>query len=176
VPAVGNQNGSIGVYLTVSPKRKLLLAIGVLGVAAATFVLVWFQPQKVVVEKRVDEAAPAARRAVQKDDLLASGSFRELTHPTAGKAKVIRSGGKTYLRFEDFRTSNGPDVVVYLSAGDIDGPNRALADDFIHLGPLKGNIGDQNYLIPPGTDLGKYHTAVVWCRRFTVAFAAAELV
>jgi hypothetical protein len=64
---------------------------------------------------------------------------------------------------------------VYLSAGDPAGEPRALADDFVDLGRLKGNIGDQNYEVPAGTDLEKYRTAVIWCRRFTVAFAAAQL-
>jgi hypothetical protein len=36
-------------------------------------------------------------------------------------------------------------------------------------------VGNQNYRIPSDVDLGRYSTAVVWCRRFEVGFAAAVL-
>jgi hypothetical protein len=40
---------------------------------------------------------------------------------------------------------------------------------------LKGNVGNQNYRIPADVDVDRYSTAVVWCRRFEVGFAAATL-
>jgi hypothetical protein len=160
-------------------KRRLVVAGVIAGAAAAVFVVIWFQPQKLAIDKQVNEAAPTPApqaRSSTDGEIVASGTFKALTHTTEGTAKVIRLGKKTYLRFEDFKTENGPDVVVYLSTGEVDGPNRALASDVVDLGSLKGNIGDQNYRVPEGTDLAKYKTAVVWCRRFTVAFAAAALV
>ena len=75
-----------------------------------------------------------------------------------------------FLRFESFATDNGPDLNVYLvnsSAGGV--------SDFIDLGNLKGNIGDQNYEIAPGVDLSTYDTVVIWCVRFSVAFGDATL-
>lgn len=55
-------------------------------------------------------------------------------------------------------------------------PNASRYDaDFIDLGPLKGNVGNQNYAIPESVDLKRHRTAVVWCRRFEVGFAAAVL-
>jgi hypothetical protein len=85
--------------------------------------------------------------------------------------------GRRFLRFEGFETSNGPDLVVYLSAKEPAGPDdwHGYDQDFVDLGALKGNVGSQNYEIPEGTDLDRYSTAVVWCRRFTVGFAAAPL-
>ena len=46
----------------------------------------------------------------------------------------------------------------------------------IDLGELKGNIGDQNYDLPPGTELapGAY-TALVWCEAFSVEFVGATI-
>jgi hypothetical protein len=161
----------------VNRRRVVLTILAFLIVAAVPAVLVWFQPQKLVIDRKVSETAPpAVTAAAQQDATVASGTFRELTHPTKGEAKIIRTAGQTILRFENFETSDGPDVVVYLSSGDVNGPNRDLAKDFVDLGALKGNVGDQNYVVPEGTDLERYDTAVVWCRRFTVAFAAAELV
>jgi Electron transfer DM13 len=90
-------------------------------------------------------------------------------HNAEGQAKVIKlSDGSNFLRLEDFRSTNGPDLYVYLST---DKGNS----DFVNLGRLKGNIGEQNYKIPQGTDLSKYDTALIWCQAFSVLFGSAEL-
>jgi len=46
---------------------------------------------------------------------------------------------------------------------------------FIDLGVLKGNIGDQNYILGNDVDLGKYRAVSIWCKRFSVNFGAAAL-
>lgn len=90
-------------------------------------------------------------------------------HNAEGQAKVIKlSDGSDFLRLEDFRSTNGPDLYVYLST---DKGNS----DFVNLGRLKGNVGDQNYKIPGGTDLSRYDTALIWCQAFSVLFGSAEL-
>ena len=90
-------------------------------------------------------------------------------HNAEGQAKVIRLGdGSNFLRLEDFRSTNGPDLYVYLSTDK-------SASDFVNLGRLKGNVGDQNYEIPDGTDLSKYDTALIWCQAFSVLFGSADL-
>ena len=106
----------------------------------------------------------------------ASGSFIDRSHPTEGSAVVLGDGsGQRFLRFEDFRTDNGPDLNVYLSSAPTDAPAGAFDDDFVDLGDLKGNVGSQNYEIPAGLDLGHYSTVAIWCVRFGVIFGAAEL-
>ncbi len=40
------------------------------------------------------------------------------------------------------------------------------ASDFVDIGRLKDNIGNQNYEIPEETDLTKYATVLVGARRF----------
>jgi hypothetical protein len=40
---------------------------------------------------------------------------------------------------------------------------------------LKGNLGNQNYTVPAGTDLSEFRSAVLWCKRFSVSFGAADL-
>jgi arsenite methyltransferase len=49
------------------------------------------------------------------------------------------------------------------------------ASDIVNLGRLKGNIGNQNYPIPDGTDLTKYDTVLIWCKAFSVLFGSAQL-
>ena len=46
---------------------------------------------------------------------------------------------------------------------------------FIDLGVLKGNIGDQNYMLGGDVDLRKYRAVSIWCKRFSVNFGAAAL-
>ncbi|MYJ29837.1 MAG: DM13 domain-containing protein, partial [Acidimicrobiaceae bacterium] len=84
--------------------------------------------------------------------------------------------GQRFLRFEDFRTDNGPDLNVYLSAAPPDAAAGDFDDDFVDLGDLKGNVGSQNYEIPAGLDLDHYSTVAIWCVRFGVVFGAAELI
>jgi hypothetical protein len=73
-----------------------------------------------------------------------------------------------------FDIQNGPDLEVYLVPGS---DQTSLAEGSIYLGALKGNIGDQNYELPPGTELapGAY-TALVWCEAFSVEFVGATIV
>jgi hypothetical protein len=100
-----------------------------------------------------------------------SGTFVSRDHPTEGVALVLGNGtGQRFLRFEQFATDNGPDLHVYLvnsSAGGV--------TDFVDLGALKGNVGDQNYEIPVGVDLDRYDTALIWCVRFSSPFGEATL-
>jgi hypothetical protein len=49
------------------------------------------------------------------------------------------------------------------------------ASDFVDVGRLKANIGNQNYPIPAGTDMTKYDTVLIWCRAFSVLFGSADL-
>jgi hypothetical protein len=93
-----------------------------------------------------------------------------------GTAVVLNDGSEQrFLRFENFSTDNGPDLRVYLTVSDAEGDSGAFDDDFVDLGVLKGNIGDQNYEIPPDVDLSVYDTVVVWCVRFATPFTAADL-
>ncbi len=100
-----------------------------------------------------------------------SGAFESRGHATSGTASVLGDGsGQRFLRFENFSTSNGPDLNVYLVKANAGG-----IDDAVNLGDLKGNVGDQNYVVPVGTDLAVYDTVVVWCVRFNYSFGQATL-
>ncbi|MCY3632375.1 MAG: DM13 domain-containing protein [bacterium] len=107
----------------------------------------------------------------------ALGEFISRSHPTRGQVEVLGDGtGQRFLRFEDFRTDNGPDLNVYLSAAPPDAPVDQFTDLYVDLGDLKGNVGSQNYEVPRDLDLDLYSTVVIWCVRFSVVFGAAELV
>ncbi len=101
--------------------------------------------------------------------------FVSRSHGTSGQAYLITDGNQIFLRINDLDTDNGPDLDVYLVPFAGDASASLYDDDFVNLGDLKGNKGDQNYEIPAGTDLDKYSTVVIWCVRFSVAFGTAEL-
>lgn len=90
-------------------------------------------------------------------------------HKVEGVAKVIPvESGAQILRLENFKATNGPDLYVYLS-------KDKSASDFINVGRLKGNVGNQNYEIPIGSDLSKYNTVLIWCRAFSFLFGSAQI-
>ncbi|MGB5757128.1 MAG: DM13 domain-containing protein [Acidimicrobiales bacterium] len=106
-----------------------------------------------------------------------SGSFIGLEHPAVGQATILSDGERRFLRFENFETDNGPDLFVYLVAeAGAEGDRGLFDDDFVNLGPLAGNIGDQNYEVDIDLDLDRYNTVVIWCDRFNAAFGAADLI
>jgi hypothetical protein len=116
--------------------------------------------------------APTATPAVPEIVAEYDGDFvDESRYTTSGQAVVLGNGtGQRFLRFEEFATDNGPDLNVYLvnsSTGDV--------SDYIDLGDLRGNIGEQNYEIPTDVDLEVYDQVVIWCVRFGVAFGSASL-
>ena len=103
---------------------------------------------------------------------LRTGSFvgnGDGIHNAEGIAKVIPlQDGSNILRLENLQVTNGPDLYVYLATDK-------SASDFVSLGKLKANNGNQNYNIPSETDLTKYDNVLIWCRPFSVLFGSAEL-
>ena len=125
-------------------------------------------------------ATPPTPNATEGPQALAAGQFVSQEHETAGTATVYRlPDGQRVLRLSSFTTSNGPDVHVWLSDQSVrPGEEGWYAFDdgrHIDLGVLKGNIGDQNYVIPADVDLGAFQSVSIWCERFSVSFGAAGL-
>ena len=176
------------------------MAIGGVGVIVLAVGLALFQPWKLFLNVEVDEAIPVASGPAPTDSAadatgpsvptspegagttttvapgpvtLSVGAFVSHDHPTAGTAKVLEVDGQQFVRFEDLVTDNGPDLIVVLSRNEASSPD--VGDDYLDLGALKGNIGNQNYEIPEGVDVADYRSVAVWCRRFSVSFGAAPL-
>jgi Electron transfer DM13 len=147
-------------------------------IAAVAIFVAWyaFRPERLVVNRRVDEAMPTTQGSSSPKS-LASGQFYSILHPTAGTAAIYElEDGTRVLRFTNFSTSNGPDVHVYMVAAD-DAKDAAAVEraGFIDLGVIKGNVGDQNYTLRTDLDLAKYRAVSIWCKRFSVNFGAAAL-
>ena len=154
--------------------------IGAGLVVAAGLAWYAFRPELLFVNQEVSEALPGASVAQAQGSSprpIVEGKFRGIAHETRGTATIFQvAEGKRVLRLTNFETSNGPDVRVFLVAAPDASDNDTVKNaGYIELGKLKGNIGDQNYDVPAGTDLNKYRAVTIWCNRFSVNFGTAPL-
>jgi electron transfer DM13 len=139
-----------------------------------------------VVNEQVATAAPAgsapapaqssgqAAAPQPQNVLLRAGRFESVRHSASGKAQAIDlAAGGSVLTLTDFEVDNGPDLRLYLVAGPA--TTEGEVEDFVDLGGLKGNVGNQQYELPRNLDVGRHSTVVIWCRAFSVLFARAPL-
>jgi electron transfer DM13 len=154
--------------------RWILILVGVPVLAGAWWA---FRPEKLFINQRVNEAAPAALSS--EPEALYTGKLEGKIHQASGRATIYKTAdGKEYLRLSDFTTSNGPDVHVLLVRAEGKALESELVKgdlDSVELGALKGNQGDQNYDLPKAADLNKYQAVVIYCERFHAIFGVAKL-
>lgn len=178
-----------------SPRRRpwILYAViaGVVVVVLAAGAIVWFEPQKLFLDETVDEAAPVATQpaataptpsgpvvtAPPAPVVVSTGAFSAVEHDGTGTALLIRNpDGSALVRFEELDVSNGPDLVVILSRAPVGSSAGAYDDgEYVTLGELKANKGNQNYEIPATVDVAQYPTVAIWCRRFNSTFNVAPI-
>jgi hypothetical protein len=161
-------------------QRKALLLVMVAVVGVVGWYL--FRPERLFVNQNVSESLPsgtaAASASMNAEPVVVSmGEFHKGSHETKGTATIFTyPDGRRVLRLTNFETSNGPDVQLYLvKANDAMDNESVTKAGFVHLGALKGNIGDQNYDVPADVDLSTHKAVTVWCRRFGVNFGTAPL-
>ena len=129
-----------------------------------------------------DTVVPEAEQAMPPEmpaepTVLARGSFIDIdpVHGAVGSATIYElPAGERILRFQDFRSKNGPDLHVFLSTEAPTSTFGSLGDNEVDLGELKGNVGNQNYEIPADVDLSQYRSIVIYCVPFHVVFSTAE--
>ena len=173
-------------------RRSIWVAAAVVAVAVVAAALV-FEPWKLVVDQRVDEAVPAVSAAApaapggaaapavpSEPTVLARGTLVSHEHESSGSVELLLlADGSRVLRLQDLRTSNGPLLQVWLTDAPVltGSEGWRVFDDGRHvdLGNLKGNIGSSNYPIPADVDLAGLTSVSIWCARFDVSFAAARL-
>jgi hypothetical protein len=101
--------------------------------------------------------------------LVKQGSFSgNMSYTVSGSAKIYDQGGKKYLYLENFSSSAGPDLKVYVAT-----TNNAA--QFVNLGALKSRTGNQSYLITNPPDFNTYNKVLIWCQQFSVLFGASTV-
>lgn len=164
----------------VAGRRRLLASLGLL-VLAALAPLAWYLLSPLVLDRPAPPEASVTELAgaAGVGTVVARGAFGEVDaiHRGEGEAVLARlPDGRYLLRFERFRVTNGPDLYVYLAghpAPRSSAELHGIAD--LEVATLKGNIGEQSYLLPDGLDPAQFRSVVVYCKRFTTVFSTAEL-
>lgn len=150
---------------------KKWLIIGSVAVIFLLTFLVW-AVTPLFITVRIDEPAPGTTVEINSETTAETNSGAAVmgtsSHPASGSARIIRDNGVQYVRYENFKTINGPDLYVYLSK-DLE------AEDFINLGAMKATEGNVNYAIPATVSVTDYRYVLVWCKAFGVLFNYADL-
>jgi hypothetical protein len=183
-------------------KRRLLIGGGVLTIPAIA--LAWWLGSPLFLDTSVDETFPTApvitTESVQSaepdtpetTDLdvaadgeaaapteLLTGTFvdADAAHRGSGSATIFQlEDGSRVLRLENFEVTNGPDLhVLLVPTGETVDRDLVAAVGYEDLGKLKGNVGNQNYVVPESFDLDGPWTVVIYCDPFHVVFSTAQL-
>jgi hypothetical protein len=158
-------SSGVQIFMNMTEEQRIQAANNMTG-KEKQMVMNEFSKQNLTVDENMSDTT------MQKNTKPLIGNFVDAGdgfHKAEGVAKIINlADGRTFLRLENLKATNGPDLYVYLSTGKD-------ASDIVNLGRLKGNIGNQNYEIASGTDLTKYNTVLIWCKAFSTLFGSAKL-
>ena len=150
-------------------KSIFVIAAVVVVAAVASYALSPYLTESEIYEELPDTVLQSDPQGIIK---TYGGTFvgvNDGIHNAEGSVTALAQvDGSHLLRLENFHSTNGPDLYVYLST------DKGISD-FVDLGPLKANQGNQNYDIPMGTDLDTYDHVLVWCRPFGVLFGSAQI-
>lgn len=140
------------------------LRVLIVGLPFAAFLAYALLPA--FVDETVEESVAAGASKER------TGVLTGINHRAAGNAAVYRlEDGSRVVRLEELDMQNGPDLFVYL----VPKSGQREPEGGVNLGRLKGNKGNQEYALPPGTDPDQHEAVFVWCRQFATAFASAPL-
>ena len=152
---------------------KIALPVFLIGFVAGN--AFWYLASPLWIDNEVSESLPAELMLTR----VAEGNFSDAdgSHKGSGDAAILTSeAGTQLLRITDFTVTNGPDLEVWLVADPAPTSSADVkASTWVSLGRLKGNIGDQTYMIPEDVDPTAYGSVVIWCEQFGVLFSPAPL-
>lgn len=146
---------------------------GVLGVGAGFAIGLFAFPFLFPPPPAMETLAEAERART-----LATGTFihadpSDPVHYGSGRVTVTE---RSVFLETDFDVGPGPLYHVYLVAHpEVRRSGDVRTADFVDLGRLRAFQGSQRYAIPPGTDLARYPSVVIWCRQFSVLISPADL-
>lgn len=89
-------------------------------------------------------------------------------HSVSGSVEIITENNQKKLVLKGFSTTAGPDLRVYLAT-------NTQAGNFITLGQLKANSGQQVYDITGMPDFTQHKFVLIWCQQFNILFGSAQL-
>lgn len=112
----------------------------------------------------VDDDIPMGTTVLYSGSFVSSGSYS-----TSGTVKITKDAAdKRYLVIENFKSSGGPDLRVWLSPNTNGSP-------FQEIGLLKATNGDFFYELSASIDPATNNKVLIWCKQFSVLFGSATL-
>lgn len=135
-----------------------------------------FRPEKLFINKRVNEPAPAALAQLTP---LYTGTFRSAAGQTSGRATIYRqTNGSRVLTLSNFLTSHdvGLDVILF------DGSSQDTGQDFTpsdtnhrDIGDINAKQGEQTYPLPADIDLNRFNTVAIYSAELRSVVGTAKL-
>lgn len=157
--------------------KNTLYVLGVVVLVGALW-FAYYAISPLFINIKVDEALPGVQPQVQTStpdsqvpvatEPTGTPVVGTAGHPASGTARIVKTERNIYVRYEDYKTINGPDIYVYL-AKDLD------AKEFIDLGRVRATEGNINYEVPAGINTDEYRYVLTWCKQFGVLFNYADL-
>jgi hypothetical protein len=86
----------------------------------------------------------------------------------SGSAKIYLQNNQQILALENFNSSNGPDLHVYIS-------KEEQPVNYIDLGRLQSVTGNQQYSLTSTINFSEYKYALIHCQRYNHLFGSAQL-
>jgi len=99
-----------------------------------------------------------------------SGTFEgaDASHQGSGSFQLVEEDGERFIELsEDFSSTRGPDLFVWIVNGD-------NVEERVNLGRLQSANGAQRYALPEDVNLDDFDRIIIWCRLFRVLFSTAE--
>jgi len=147
-----------------------------------------------LLEENRDMAIAMARAALSPDSIVPTEE-QGLTGITAPEQRAvglfstvddIRTGSGTVrlyqfpdntrvLRLEDFRVTNGPNLHIYLTRNPEPREPEDIGTDYIDLGELKANTGNQNYPVPIEVDFSVYRGVIIYSASLNIVYSSASM-
>ena len=123
----------------------------------------------------VNAAHGGEREVLYKGQWESDGFFTTLK----GSWEIVREGNQKVLVLgDDFKTSKGPDLKIFLSKLPLDkinGNNAAGKGTSVRVAELKDFSGKSAYVIPPGVVLHEYKSVVIHCEAYSKLWGGSSL-
>lgn len=151
-------------------KKKLFYIISI-PICIALLAFAYYTISPFFINIKADDQNPATNNAsgtTSVQSIVPVNVVGTAGHPASGTVRLVEADDKRYIRYENFKTINGPDIYVYL-AKDLD------AKEFVNLGRVRATEGNINYEIPAGVNAADYPYVLIWCKAFGVLFNSAKL-
>ncbi len=121
----------------------------------------------------VEPPAPGLEGA----EVLGRTTFYGVDRQGEGTATLYKMpDGSQLIRLEDFFVTLNSDLEIRMSPLPAPKTTDEIArSGFTNVAPLKATVGSMNYPVPPGVDLTKFRSIIIWCEITYNAYAAAAL-